>query len=38
MAYLAKPDANTHVTITGEATDTEIKVKSIEAAKPATAN
>ena len=38
MAYLAKPDANTHVTITGEATDTEIKVKSIEAAKPEKAN
>jgi hypothetical protein len=33
LAYLAKPDASTHVTITGEATDTEIKVKSIEAAK-----
>lgn len=38
MAYLAKPDANTHVTITGDATDTEIKVKSIEAAKPAASN
>jgi hypothetical protein len=33
MAYLAKADAKTHVTITGDATDTEIKVKSIDEAK-----
>ena len=33
MAYLAKPDASTHVTITGEATGDEIKVTDIEAAK-----
>ena len=32
MAYLAKPDASTHVTITGEATGDEIKVSDIKAA------
>ena len=33
MAYLAKPDASTHVTITGETSGDEIKVKDIQAAK-----
>jgi hypothetical protein len=32
LAYLAKADANTHVTITGEVTGDEIKVTDIKAA------
>ena len=33
MAYLAKPDASTHVTVTGETTGDEIKVSDIKAAE-----
>ena len=33
MAYLAKPNASTHVTITGETTGDEIKVTDIKAAE-----
>jgi hypothetical protein len=33
MAYLAKPNASTHVTITGETTGDEIKVSDIKAAE-----